>query len=125
MPGLTVLWLEEEPLRLDHERMAGFYVDLGEAKAQAAMSRSMAALRRKLGSASRHNENGHLQSLARTARSIATIAEPLGLSSVSGVARDVAHVAEMGDMVALAATMARLERVSERSIKMMTHMQHV
>lgn len=122
--GLTMLWLEDEPLHLDPERMAGFYVDLGEAQAQVAMARSMSALRRKLGRAAMHNANENWNSLARTARSIATIADPLGLSSLSAVARDVARTAEAEDHVALAATMARLERVSDRSFKMMSQMQH-
>lgn len=122
----VMLVCRDEPLGLDPERLAALYVELGEAHAQVAVARAMEdllahvdQLRTDLafrGSASR---------LARTVGRIHDIAEPLGLSSLSLAAQNAEDAVQGGDIVSTFATLARLERVANRSIKMVWDIQEL
>ncbi|MHC0052231.1 hypothetical protein [Actibacterium sp. D379-3] len=121
---MTVLW-PDEALRMDPERLAEIYVELGEVRAQAAVGRAMEDLAMTLDRLGGQHRGGRRAAVAQLAVRIRDIAEPLGLSSLSLVAGDVARLAETRDAVALAATTARLERVANRSLKMVWDLQDI
>lgn len=119
MSSIVDLW-QEEPLTLDPERLADIYIEMGERQAQVVVLRAAEDLR-----LARQRLHGLLRSerlscLSRAALRMAILAESLGLSSLERVARDVAVVSERHDHMALSATLARLDRVSERSLKIVT-----
>jgi len=122
--GIRVLW-HDEPLRMDAERLAGIYVELGEARAQAMVGRAMEELSVTLERIAGLVRSGRSAAVAQSARRIHDIAEPLGLCSLARVADDVARAAGARDMIALAATQARLERIANRSLKMVWDLQDI
>ncbi|MBB4021388.1 MAG: hypothetical protein CL814_07915 [Confluentimicrobium sp.] len=108
---------------MDPERLALLYVELGEARAQAAVARAMEDLAVTLERMKGYLRAGRSSGLVQGAHRICDIADPLGLSSLSRVAADVGEAAGAGDKVAQAATVARLERVAGRSLKMVWDLQ--
>ncbi|SMX30650.1 hypothetical protein [Actibacterium lipolyticum] len=122
MTVITKLW-QDEALRMDPERLAAIYVDMGEARAQVAVSRAMEDLAITLERIKGLARVGRLADLAEKALRVRDIAEPLGLSSLSKAAANLAEVGGTKNPVALAATLARLERVANRSLKMVWDLQ--
>ena len=122
MTKITMLW-QDEALRMDPERLAAIYVDMGEARAQVAVSRAMEDLAITLERIKGLARVGRRGDLVNKALRIRDIAEPLGLSSLSKAAANLAEVGETKNPVALAATLARLERVANRSLKMVWDLQ--
>lgn len=122
MSAIAMLW-RDEPLLMDPERLAGIYVEMGEARAQAAVSCAMEELAVTMERLRGLLRTGRRRALSDAALRIRDIAEPLGLSSLAQVAGDVAAVADRGDAAALGAVTARLERVSNRSLKMVWDLQ--
>lgn len=116
---------QDEPLRLDSERLAELYIEMGEARARVAIGRAMEDMAITLERLKGYLRAGRLRDLGASAARITTIADPLGLSSLSRVAGDVSIVAGRKDRVALAATMARLDRVAARSLKMVVDLQNL
>ncbi|MGB8624062.1 MAG: hypothetical protein WCD16_14710 [Paracoccaceae bacterium] len=122
MAGVTVLW-QDEPLGMDAERLAAIYVELGEARATAAVASAMEELAVALERMRGLRQTSRIPALAQLAARVRDIAEPLGMLSLSLVACDVTDAAQTGDGVALSATLARMERVANRSLKMVWDLQ--
>lgn len=122
MKGVTVLW-PDESLKMDADRLAGFYLDLGEARANLALASAVADLEALLADAATLSAGGSAADLARLARRIRDIAEPLGFCSLARVATDAAQIAPRCDPVALAAVLARLQRQGGRTLKMVWDLQ--
>jgi hypothetical protein len=61
-------------------------------------------------------QQGALPDLRKSARSIAAIADQIGMQTLARVARDVTACVDTGDRTGLAATLARLMRIGERSL---------
>jgi len=120
--AIAMLW-RDEPLMMDPERLAGIYVEMGEVRAQAAVSCAMEELAVTMEQVRALRIGGRPRSLEDLALRVRDIAEPLGLSSLAQVAGDLAAIAAGGDPAALGAVMARLERVSNRSLKMVWDLQ--
>lgn len=120
--GVTVLW-QDEPLGMDAERLAAIYVELGEARATAAVASAMEELAVALERMRGLRQTSRIPALAQLAARVRDIAEPLGMLSLSLVACDVTDAAQTGDGVALSATLARMERVANRSLKMVWDLQ--
>ncbi|WP_095587288.1 hypothetical protein [Actibacterium ureilyticum] len=119
MTSVIDLW-RDEPLRFDPERLADMYIELGEAQAQDAVERMLHDLDftlRRIKGLRRAERYG---CLSRSCERISDIATELGLSSLARVTRDVAITAACGDETALSATMSRLERVANRSLKIVS-----
>lgn len=113
------LW-REEPLRFDPERLADIYIEMGESRAQDTVARMLHDLEFTLQRIKGLRRAQRLVCIAQSCARISETATELGLSSLSRVTEDVAVVAERGDEIALAATMARLERVANRSLKIVS-----
>lgn len=123
MSGVVVM-RQEEPLRLDPERLADMFVDLGERRAADLIALSLArleALGQALDSAVAQMRR---DDCAARAGDIAALSEALGLVSLAQAAQGVAEAAGSGDPVALAATWARLRRIAARSHRIAAELQH-
>ncbi len=105
---------------MDPERLAEIYVEMGEAKAEIAVARATDDLIVTLERLRGLQRIGRLDGLSRSAARIAMIAEPLGLSSLARAAQNVSDVAAKDDLVALNATLARLERMTDQSVRFVT-----
>lgn len=119
MNDVIELW-QEEPLCLDPERLADIYLELGESQAQDTVSRALHDLDFTLRRLRGLRRAGRIDCLVRSSGRVSSISETLGLSSMARVAGDVARAAACQDETALAATLARLERVANRSLKVVS-----
>ncbi|MGV6811343.1 MAG: hypothetical protein ACWA47_03785 [Brevirhabdus sp.] len=105
-----------ETAHVDPDVLAGLHARLGQAGAEAALVsateqslNSLAAIRTAFGC-------GNLEGLELLSGSLGELAAQMGMITYANVARAVADCAKTGDANALAATMARLERISDRSV---------
>lgn len=119
MACVVDLW-REEPLRFDPERLADIYVELGEDRAQDAVGRMLSELDFTLRRIKGLRRANRFSCISQSCGRISDMAAELGLSSMARVSRDVADVAARGDEIAIAATMARMERVANRSMKIVS-----
>jgi hypothetical protein len=112
-----------EPVRLDPDRLGTLYFKLGESGADNVICRAMEELAVRLNDMPKMKREGDLPRLAKTARSLVGIADQIGMSSLARVAGDVAHCANNNDHAALGATLARLQRIGDRSLSAIWDMQ--
>jgi hypothetical protein len=115
----------DEPVRLDPERLAMLFRQLGPAGAENVIARAMEELGHRLAELAPLRRDGRLGDLSRRARSLIAIAEQIGLASFARVSGDVAICAARSDEPALAATLARLERIADRSLLAIWDMQDI
>ena len=106
----------EEKVRLEAERLAELYAQLGEASAQDVVCRAMEELAVRLARIDQAFHSGKLTVLHKAAKGLVGIAEQVGMQRLADVARDVCNCVDRADSVALGATMARLQRVGDCSL---------
>lgn len=106
----------DEPVRLDSEQLAVLFRRLGPVAAEGVVARAMEEITLRISELAPLADARRLADLAHRAQRLVAIAEQIGLVAFSRVAADVAGCAERGDPAALGATMARLERLYERSV---------
>ncbi|MDT0681057.1 hypothetical protein RM543_00040 [Roseicyclus sp. F158] len=110
------LRMPDDHIRLDLDRLGHLIENLGPAEAEALVRRALDRLDSRLTELGQLARSGvRPPELVRLARGLAAIAEQIGMSKLARVARDVSVCAERGDEAALGATLARLQRVGERS----------
>lgn len=109
-------WGHDEVIRIDSDRLTDLYVELGEAAAEDVICRAMEELAVRLSHAERMYREGEVEGLRKSVRSMAAIADQIGLHLLARVARDVTTTIDRSDMIALAATLARLLRIGDRSL---------
>jgi hypothetical protein len=107
---------QNETVRLDQDRLNALYGQMGEAGAEDVICRAMEELAIRLTCAERMYRSGQSGDLRKSVRSMAAIADQVGMHLLARVARDVACVIDLGDDHALAATLARLLRIGDRSL---------
>lgn len=112
----VVMLTQDERVRLDQDRLGELYAQLGEAGAEDVVCRAMEELAARLTQTARTYQQGALPDLRKSARSIAAIADQIGMQALARVARDVTACVDTGDSNGLAATLARLMRIGERSL---------
>lgn len=112
----TTVLGHDEVIRIDSERLTDLHLELGEAAAEDVICRAMEELAVRLSHAERMYREADVELLRKSARSMAAIAEQIGLHLLARVARDVTTTIDRSDMIALAATLARLLRVGDRSL---------
>lgn len=105
-----------ERVRLDSDRLGALYAELGEDGAEDMVCRAMEELSARLAHAGRLFRDGQGADLRKNLRSVAAIAEQIGLRMLAQVARDVIGCIDSGDANAMAATLARLMRIGDRSL---------
>jgi len=116
---------QNECVRLDTDRLATLYVQLGESIAEDIVCRALEELAMRLDRAERCYREGHLEDMRKSTRSLIAIADQIGMPLLVQVAGDVTGCVDRGDRNALAATFTRLLRISERSLCEIWEMQDV
>ena len=108
--------VQNETVRLDRERLGTLYAQLGEAGAEDVLGRAMEELAVRLTCGERFFRQSRFDDLRKIARSVAAIADQIGMHMLARVARDVAICVDALDDNGTAATLARLLRIGERSL---------
>lgn len=106
----------DEPVRLDRGRLGALYASVGEVAAEEIICRAMEELALRLALIERAYAAGELAPLAKGARGLVAIADQVGMGLLARVAADVAVCAARVDGPALGAVLARLMRISDRSL---------
>ena len=119
----VTMLMQDEAVLLDPERLGTLYAQLGEAAAEEVICRAMEEMAVRLTGAERMYREDQIAGLRKTARSLAAIADQIGLCGLAQVARDVMACIEYGDTIAEAATLARLSRTGERSLSALWDLQ--
>jgi len=112
----TMRLMFDEKVRLDSDRLAELYVQLGEAGAQDVVCRAMEELAVRLTRINESYQTNKTHDLRKGAKGLIGIAEQVGMQRLADVARDVRNCADENDPIALAATMARLLRIGDCSL---------
>lgn len=115
MAAISTLHFEEQ-VRINSDRLAELYGQLGEAGAENVIGRAMEELAIRLAELAPLHRNGKTAELGKLARSLVAIADQIGLASLARVAGDVAFCANVADPMALGATLARLQRIGDVSL---------
>lgn len=114
---------QDEPVRLDPDRLSVLYEQLGEAGAEDVVCRAMEELALRLSMTERLYRQDRHEEMRKAARSLAGIADQVGMNSLCRVSRDVTECIDTGNEVALAAVLSRLLRIGERSLMEVWDMQ--
>lgn len=112
----TMRLMFDEKVRLDSDRLAELYVQLGEAGAQDVVCRAMEELAVRLTRLNEAYQTNMTRDLRKGAKGLIGIAEQVGMQRLADVARNVHSCADENDPIALAATMARLLRIGDCSL---------
>lgn len=115
---------QKEPLKLDSERLADMFVELGEARATDLIALSLSRLEQLMAALELAGGQMRRGDCIDLAGQVAALADALGMTSLGQAARGMARAAASGDPVALAATWARLVRVARRSHRIAAELQH-
>lgn len=115
MAELTVLTMTEK-VQIDSRRLAEIVDELGETAAHDVLTLALEQLARGLQDLRAAAAQGDAAALAMRAEMLARLAWQLGMTSLAGVAVDVAVCAERRDDIGLAATLGRLMRIGNRSL---------
>ncbi|MBL4627426.1 MAG: hypothetical protein JKY00_05200 [Roseicyclus sp.] len=105
----------EEPARFNPERLEELCHKIGEVRAEAEVALALHRISEHLPtlrSLLRDNEGAFVVAVDH----VASDAELIGMATLARVARGVLDSHSTGNLVALASTLARLDRVGERSI---------
>ncbi|SFB01901.1 hypothetical protein SAMN05421688_2423 [Poseidonocella pacifica] len=106
----------QQRVRVDSGRILDLTQQLGPHGAEEVVCRAMEELAVRLTYLEDRYRSADSSQLRKTARSLAKIAEQIGMSDVSRVALDVLNCVDAEDEHALAAVMTRLLHVGERSL---------
>jgi hypothetical protein len=106
----------DEGIRVDAERLVLVYDGRGKREAEDLLQRGIEDLTARVTEIQRHFDDGDGLALVRSARLAARMADRLGMTSFTAVARDLIAATEAADRPAQAATLARLMRIAERSV---------
>lgn len=115
MANLMVLHVQE-PVHVDARRLAEIVDELGETAAHNVICVALEQLAQALSDARLAALTGDMAELAGRAEMLSRLAWQVGLTSLAGVAVDVAACAERRDGIGLAATLARMTRIGNRSL---------
>jgi hypothetical protein len=105
-----------EQAMLDYERLAMLYAQLGEAAADAVISRAMEELAMRLEFAERTYRQNNLKDLRKCANAMITVADQIGMCTLGFVAQAVVQCVGDDDSTALAAVVNRLIRIGANSL---------
>jgi hypothetical protein len=113
--GITELPLEE-PARFNPGQLERLCERLGESRAEAEVGHALQRLAALLSDAAALRASGRTGDLEAALAALVRDAQMIGMATLARVGRHVLDCLETGDATALAATLARLERVGDRSI---------
>ncbi len=113
---LLATLVQTETVRLDQDRLAGLYQQLGNASAEDVVCRAIEELAVRLSHCERLWRENDWVALRKCARSLIAISEQVGMRTLARVAGDVATAVDTEQPEAVAATVCRLIRTGERSL---------
>ena len=113
--GITVLPLEE-PARFNPGQLEHLCARMGETRAEAEVGHALNRLSNLLAEVDVLRHTGPQDALQQALTALVEDAQLIGMASLARVGRHVLDCLESGDPTALAATVARLDRIGERSI---------
>ena len=113
--NITTLIFDEQ-VRLDSDRLAELYVQMGEVGAQDVVCRAMEELTTRLVRINESYRSNKRRELRKGAKGLIGIAEQIGMHRLAKVARDVCNCVDQNDSLALGATLARLQRIGDGSL---------
>ncbi|RAP40771.1 hypothetical protein BYZ73_13445 [Rhodovulum viride] len=111
-------------MRLDSERLADMFVDLGEVRASHLIVLSIDRLESLIDGLHLAASQIRPGDCVELTAQIRALGDSLGMISLSSAARNVSRASQSGDQVAVAATLARLKRVAVRSFRLAEELQH-
>lgn len=103
-------------LQLDPVPLTQIYAKMGVEAAENAVCRTLEDLALRLGALMDLRTTCAFPDMVRPAKTMACVADQVGLLEVARAARHVSNCAEMADGIALEATLARLERAYDLAI---------
>lgn len=106
----------KEVVRLDRTQLEHLYLQLGPTRADKDIGQTLEDLAIGLANVQIAHKRGDKQKLRDNVRALIAIANKIGMTSLGRVARDVFDLSATDDAAAYAATLARLERIGERSL---------
>ncbi len=106
----------EEGVRLDSERIAALYAELGDTGAEHVICRAVEEMAVRLTEMEGQRRGTDLAPFCRNARCLGRLAGQVGMTGLARVANDVAASAVAGEPAAASATWARLLRIGDRSL---------
>lgn len=115
--GVVFALARDEAVQIDQARLGTLYHQLGAAGADRIIGRASRELSARTARCQRLWEAGDNSGLCKCARSMIPVAEQAGMTEFAKVARHVTSAAAGQDAVALAATLARLRRVGDGSLR--------
>ncbi len=115
--GVVFSLARKERIQLDQVRLGTLYHQLGTAGADKVIGRASRELSARTARCRRLWEAGDRPGLCKCARSMIPIAEQAGMTEFARAARHVTAAAVAQDAVALAATLSRLQRVGDSSLR--------
>jgi hypothetical protein len=115
----------QENVRVNQDRLGALYAQLGEAGAEDVVCRAMEELALRLSHCNRLFASGNWAELRKCVRSLAAIADQIGMHILARVSQDVVQCIDMEDTIALAATLSRLLRIGERSLTAIWDLQDI
>lgn len=115
MASLMVLTMGEA-VHIDARRLAEIIDELGETAAHGVICMALEQLAQAMSDVRHAALDGDMAGLSARAEMLSRLAWQVGLTSMAGVAVDVAVCAERRDATGLAATLARLMRIGNRSL---------
>lgn len=104
-----------EGVSFDIDRLMTLYGTLGVDLADAHVAAVMRAIEDALPQLCECIRRADFARASARSAALSASAATVGMSTLSRVAADFAHACDRGDMAALAATLARLQRIAERS----------
>jgi hypothetical protein len=113
--GITILPLGE-PARFNPGQLEKLCDRMGESRAEAEVAFALERLSTLLSEAAALRQLGSRDALEEVVASLVRDAQLIGMATLAGVGRHVLDCLDSGDPTAIAATLARLERVGDRSI---------
>ncbi|MDK3020309.1 hypothetical protein [Pseudodonghicola flavimaris] len=114
-----------ESVELDYRQLTLLYRQMGTHGAETVIARASQELDSRLQRCEQLWRMQEAAALRKCARSTIAIAEQIGMEALARVARDVTIAADQGDRVAVAATLARLRRIGQESLRAVWQMRGV
>ena len=108
--------IQTENVRLNPDKLGELYSELGESGTEDVICRAIEELAVRLTHCERLWRQNNMSDLRKNARSLIAIADQIGMTAMSAIARDVTVAVDNEDAPAVAAILFRLLRVGERSL---------
>ncbi|MDE9449511.1 hypothetical protein J3R80_03395 [Aliiroseovarius sp. Z3] len=113
---VVVKLCHRETVRLDRAQLERMYVQWGPVRADKEVNQALEDLAIGMADVQKAHRQGRLEDLREQVRNLIGIANKIGMTSLGRVARDVLDLSATSDVAAFNATIARLGRISERSL---------